>query len=198
MATVGDRSNVGLIRLNRPQVLNALSGGLMSELVQALAHFDADGSIAATVITGEGKAFAGKGWKGGRQAGVKRKWNPFLTITNFPFFTIHFYLQWQAGADIKEMTSRTFAGLVTGKFRSNFAALQSTKPLIAAVNGYAVSSARKCQFVYFYCSLVNAQWHFLICQFFVLFFNFEGEKLGLVRCKQTGCETCRIIKQISY
>lgn len=44
-----------------------------------------------------------------------------------------------AGADIKEMTSKTFAGLVTGKFRSNFAALQSTKPLIAAVNGYAVS-----------------------------------------------------------
>ncbi|XP_017494867.1 PREDICTED: enoyl-CoA hydratase, mitochondrial-like, partial [Rhagoletis zephyria] len=100
VSTVGERSNVGLIRLNRPQVLNALSSGLMAEVVQALADFDGNGGIAATVITGEGKAFA-------------------------------------AGADIKEMTARSFAGLVTGKFRSNFAALQSTKPLIAAVNGYA-------------------------------------------------------------
>ena len=60
VSTVGERSNVGLIRLNRPQVLNALSSGLMAEVVQALADFDGNGGIAATVITGEGKAFAGK------------------------------------------------------------------------------------------------------------------------------------------
>lgn len=60
VGTVGDRSNVGLITLNRPQVLNALSSGLMTEVVEALAKFDSDAQIAATVITGEGKAFAGK------------------------------------------------------------------------------------------------------------------------------------------
>lgn len=63
--------------------------------------------------------------------------NLFLLIQLPTTFFCHFLLS--AGADIKEMTARSFAGLVTGKFRSNFAALHSTKPLIAAVNGYAVS-----------------------------------------------------------
>ncbi|WP_370263974.1 enoyl-CoA hydratase [Limnobacter sp.] len=49
---------VGLIRLNRPQVLNALNDQLMSELGQALTAFDADENIGAMVITGNEKAFA--------------------------------------------------------------------------------------------------------------------------------------------
>ena len=49
---------VGLIRLNRPQVLNALNDELMTELGQALVAFDADENIGAMVITGSDKAFA--------------------------------------------------------------------------------------------------------------------------------------------
>lgn len=49
---------VGLIRLNRPQVLNALNDQLMTELGQALIAFDADENIGAMVITGSDKAFA--------------------------------------------------------------------------------------------------------------------------------------------
>lgn len=49
---------VGLIRLNRPQVLNALNDQLMTELGQALVAFDSDESIGAMVITGSDKAFA--------------------------------------------------------------------------------------------------------------------------------------------
>ncbi|MBU0783674.1 MAG: enoyl-CoA hydratase [Gammaproteobacteria bacterium] len=49
---------VGLIRLNRPQVLNALNDQLMTELGQALVAFDADENIGAMVITGSDKAFA--------------------------------------------------------------------------------------------------------------------------------------------
>ncbi|UXJ50849.1 enoyl-CoA hydratase [Pseudomonas citronellolis] len=49
---------VGLIRLNRPQVYNALSDGLMSELGEALREFEADERIRVIVITGNDKAFA--------------------------------------------------------------------------------------------------------------------------------------------
>ncbi|MCW8086508.1 enoyl-CoA hydratase [Sabulicella glaciei] len=47
-----------LIRLNRPQALNALCDGLMAEMAEALAGFDRDDNIAAIVITGSEKAFA--------------------------------------------------------------------------------------------------------------------------------------------
>ena len=49
---------VGLIRLNRPQALNALNSPLMRELIQALEAFDADSAIGAMVITGDERAFA--------------------------------------------------------------------------------------------------------------------------------------------
>jgi enoyl-CoA hydratase len=49
---------VGLVRLNRPQVLNALNDQLMTELGQALMDFDSDDNIGAMVITGNEKAFA--------------------------------------------------------------------------------------------------------------------------------------------
>jgi enoyl-CoA hydratase len=49
---------VGLLRLNRPQVLNALNDQLMTELGAALMAFDADENIGAMVITGSDKAFA--------------------------------------------------------------------------------------------------------------------------------------------
>ena len=47
-----------LIRLNRPQQLNALNDGLMDELGAALAAFDGDDGIGCIVITGSDKAFA--------------------------------------------------------------------------------------------------------------------------------------------
>ena len=49
---------VGLITLNRPEALNALSDPLMDELAQALQTFERDDSIGAIVITGSEKAFA--------------------------------------------------------------------------------------------------------------------------------------------
>jgi len=49
---------VGLIILNRPQVMNALNNQLMRELMDALEAFDKNDSIGAMVITGNEKAFA--------------------------------------------------------------------------------------------------------------------------------------------
>ncbi len=52
------RDNVGLITLNRPKALNALSGPLMDELGRALDELEADAAIGAIVLTGSDKAFA--------------------------------------------------------------------------------------------------------------------------------------------
>ncbi len=49
---------VGLVRLNRPQALNALSAALMEDLDAALEGFEADPTIGAIVLTGSEKAFA--------------------------------------------------------------------------------------------------------------------------------------------
>ncbi len=49
---------VGIITLNRPKVLNALSRALIEELGEAIKTFDANPEIGAIVITGNDKAFA--------------------------------------------------------------------------------------------------------------------------------------------
>ncbi len=58
MIATETRGGVAVIRLNRPQALNALCDQLMEELGQALRGFDADPGIAAIVLTGSEKAFA--------------------------------------------------------------------------------------------------------------------------------------------
>jgi len=55
---VETRGKVGLITLNRPQALNALSPDLMRELGEVLTGFGSDDNIGAIVITGGEKAFA--------------------------------------------------------------------------------------------------------------------------------------------
>jgi enoyl-CoA hydratase len=55
---VETHGNVGLIRLNRPQALNALSPALIRELGLALDSFEADDNIRCLVLTGSEKAFA--------------------------------------------------------------------------------------------------------------------------------------------
>lgn len=49
---------VGLVRLNRPKELNALSNALLRELNVALRAFDADPAIGCIIITGNDKVFA--------------------------------------------------------------------------------------------------------------------------------------------
>jgi enoyl-CoA hydratase len=55
---VETRGKVGLIRLNRPQALNALNRTLVHDLTRALDAFEADANIGCMVITGSDKAFA--------------------------------------------------------------------------------------------------------------------------------------------
>jgi enoyl-CoA hydratase len=55
---VETKGRVGIIRLNRPQALNALNKALIAELTQAIEAFDADDKIGCMLITGGDKAFA--------------------------------------------------------------------------------------------------------------------------------------------
>ncbi|WP_114395454.1 enoyl-CoA hydratase [Oleisolibacter albus] len=55
---VETRGPVGIIRLNRPKALNALSDGLVTDMEKALNVFEDDGSIRVIIVTGSEKAFA--------------------------------------------------------------------------------------------------------------------------------------------
>ena len=55
---VETQGNVGLVTLNRPKALNALSVGLVRDLGQALDAFEGDANIRCIVLTGSEKAFA--------------------------------------------------------------------------------------------------------------------------------------------
>jgi enoyl-CoA hydratase len=99
---VETRGRVGVIRLNRPQALNALNSAMIGEIAAAVDAFEADAAIGCMVVTGSDKAFA-------------------------------------AGADIKEMASKTYMEA----FMSDFAATwdrvaHARKPVIAAVAGFAL------------------------------------------------------------
>ena len=55
---VETKGRVGIIRLNRPQALNALNRPLISELIQAIDAYEADARVGCMLITGSEKAFA--------------------------------------------------------------------------------------------------------------------------------------------
>jgi enoyl-CoA hydratase len=99
---VETQGRVGIIRLNRPQALNALNAALNAELGRAVAAFDADDKIGCMLIAGSEKAFA-------------------------------------AGADIKEMLSKTYEDVYMGDFLIDWDCVaRARKPVVAAVAGFAL------------------------------------------------------------
>lgn len=55
---VSTEGNIGLVTLNRPDVLNALNQATMNELVDALEAFDRSDDVRCVVLAGSGRAFA--------------------------------------------------------------------------------------------------------------------------------------------
>ena len=80
---VETKGRVGIVRLNRPNALNALNAQLIDEMSKALDAFEDDEGIGCIVITGSDKAFA-------------------------------------AGADIKEMQSKTYMSAYKEDFISKW------------------------------------------------------------------------------
>lgn len=95
---------VGLIRLNRPQVLNALSDALMAELGQALMAFEADAAIRSMVITGNERAFAA----GADISELQHK--GFADVFSQGFVTTH----WEAVTRCRKPVIAAVAGLALG------------------------------------------------------------------------------------
>ena len=55
-------SNIGIVKINRPEVLNALNFDLVSELIQTFNNLNDDEKIKAVILTGVGtKAFCSGG-----------------------------------------------------------------------------------------------------------------------------------------
>lgn len=52
------REQIGIIRLNRPEVLNALNLGMILELGRLLEEIQREGKLRGVIITGNGRAFA--------------------------------------------------------------------------------------------------------------------------------------------
>jgi enoyl-CoA hydratase len=99
---VETKGKVGIVRLNRPQALNALNAKVNEELTAAIDAFEADDNIACVIITGNEKAFA-------------------------------------AGADIKEMSGKSYMDAFKGDFAANWERIaRMRKPVIAAVAGFAL------------------------------------------------------------
>jgi len=108
--------HIALIKLNRPDAMNALNTELLGELAKALKSAEENEKVRCVVLTGSDKAFA-------------------------------------AGADIKEMSEKTFVEAFTSDlFGSDVAQmLRCRKPIIAAVAGYALGGgcelAMMCDFI---------------------------------------------------
>ena len=97
----GDK-HVGLVQLNRPKVLNALSTDLMMEVVDAFFKLEDNPDVRAIILTGNDRAFA-------------------------------------AGADIQQMVEATpIDQIQDNRFRTWQQLSLITKPIIAAVNGFAL------------------------------------------------------------
>jgi enoyl-CoA hydratase len=109
------RDRIGVITLNRPEALNALSLGLMIDVVAAVRELGDDPGIGAILITGSERAFA-------------------------------------AGADIKEMASKSYMEMYASDWFGGWDALTDVRtPMIAAVAGYALGGgcelAMICDFI---------------------------------------------------
>jgi enoyl-CoA hydratase len=94
---------VGIIRLNRPQSLNALNAALIAELGQALGRFEADASIGCLILTGSDRAFA---------AGADIK--EMAEKTYMDAFMDDFAASWDAAARARKPTLAAVAGYALG------------------------------------------------------------------------------------
>ena len=97
------RGRVGLVMLNRPDVLNALNDQLIDEIGDALLAFDADESIGAMVLTGSAKAFAA-----GADIGAMKD------RTYMDMYKSNYLVRWERIRDVRKPVIAAVAGFALG------------------------------------------------------------------------------------
>ncbi len=100
---VETHARVGVIRLNRPQRMNALNEALAGELASALATFDADDAISVIVITGNDKAFAA-----GADIGAMAAWD-FQRV-----YADNYIMSWESVKHTRKPVIAAVAGYALG------------------------------------------------------------------------------------
>jgi enoyl-CoA hydratase len=100
---VETRGRVGLIRLNRPQALNALNATVKDELLAVAERFDADADIGCIVIGGSEKAFA---------AGADIK--EMAELSYFDVFTADYAADYDRLARVRKPMVAAVAGFALG------------------------------------------------------------------------------------
>jgi enoyl-CoA hydratase len=98
------RGRVGVITLNRPKQLNALNDGLMNELGDALAAFEANRDIGAIVLTGNDKAFAA-----GADIGAMKDWS-YMDVYLSDYITRN----WERIRSVRKPVIAAVAGFALG------------------------------------------------------------------------------------
>ena len=102
-------AHTAVIRLNRPEKKNAMSAAVVAALSEAWQEVKADDEVWSIVLTGTGDAFCAGGDLAENQA--------------------------RARGDLPPVASPTIGG---GGYYGDLHALKLNKPVIAAINGYAV------------------------------------------------------------
>ena len=101
---VETRGKVGLITLNRPKALNALSPDLMREMCAALDVFEGDGNIGCMIVTGSDKVFAA----GADIKAMKEK--TYMDVYQEDFITAH----WERITQCRKPVIAAVAGFALG------------------------------------------------------------------------------------
>jgi len=104
LVLVQTHGRVGLVTLNRPQQLNALSDALMDALGTALKSLDADPGIGAIVITGSDQAFAA-----GADIAAMADWS-YMDVYQDNFITRN----WETIREIRKPVLAAVAGYAMG------------------------------------------------------------------------------------
>ncbi len=116
--------NIATITLNRPEKLNAFTGIMMNEMIDAFDKADADDNVRAIIVTGAGRAFCAGAdlFAGPRTFDATREDRPERRTA----------IKVDGSVDWSNEAIRDGGGLLTLRI------FECLKPVIAAVNGPAV------------------------------------------------------------
>ena len=116
---------IATITLNRPEKLNAFTGVMMAELIEAFGKADADDSVRVVIVTG-----AGRGFCAGADLSAGAKTFDYGARTDRPE---------KAGVPMKNDTvDWSHEGVRDGGGRVTLRIFECLKPVIGAINGPAV------------------------------------------------------------